>query len=137
MVCCPRLTIPAHTQWGPTEALPDQPKKVRVSNPVRFPMCMLATVAPPPRSESVPAAVLGSCRRVVDGLNLRGSSSLEQEPLIPSSAPPGEWKGPCQALSTVGWYQTPPAIWECSGWGGQSSCLWGSPREGGGEAGVA
>ena len=71
MVCCRRHTIPSwgglHARWGPTEALPDQPKKMRVSNPARFPMCMLATVGPPPEGESAPAAVLGSCRRVVDG----------------------------------------------------------------------
>ena len=56
MVCCRRHTIPSwgglHAQWGPTEALPDQPKKIRGSNPARFPMCMLATVPPPPEGES-------------------------------------------------------------------------------------
>ena len=69
--CYRRITIPSwggqHARWGPTDALPDQPKKLRVSNPDRFPMCMPATVAPPPEGESAPAAVLGSCRRVVDG----------------------------------------------------------------------
>ena len=44
-----------HTaRWGPTDALPDQPKKRRVSNPARFPMCMLATVAPPPQVRALP-----------------------------------------------------------------------------------
>ena len=58
MVCCRRHTIPSwgglHARWGPTEALPDQPKKMRVSNPARFPMCMLATVGPPPKVRALP-----------------------------------------------------------------------------------
>ena len=39
--CYRRITIPSwggqHARWGPTDALPDQPKKLRVSNPARFP----------------------------------------------------------------------------------------------------
>ena len=67
MVCCRRLTIPSwgglHARWGPTEALPDQPKKMRVSNPARFPMCMLATVGPPPKVRALPKLSWG----LVDG----------------------------------------------------------------------
>ena len=70
MECNCRNIIPKwggrHARWGPTEVLPNQPKKLRVSNPDRFPMCMLATVSPPPRARAILSCLESHCR-VVDG----------------------------------------------------------------------
>ena len=56
--CYRRITIPSwggqHARWGPTDALPDQPKKLRVSNPARFPRCMFAESRPPPHPIHAP-----------------------------------------------------------------------------------
>ena len=48
---------------GPHGSAARPAKKMRVSNPARFPMCMLATVAPPPKVRALPQLSWG----LVDG----------------------------------------------------------------------